>query len=62
MIERPVVIGAGDDIFSDGNTSTRPVITTARAIPSAPSRFPLRAVSWCDSPRKLRMNSRLLTM
>src|SRR5882724_10704896 len=42
-----------------GSSSATAVIRTASAIPKVPNALPRRAVSWVDSPRRLRMNSML---
>ncbi len=38
------------------------VAASAMSMPAIPNRFPRRAVSWCDRPPRLRMNSALAAM
>ena len=53
--------GVGTLAKSTGTSNASAVITAAISMPMTPRRLPRWAVSWLDSPRKLRMNSRLAT-
>ena len=49
-----------DALSPDGRSATA-VTTTASSMPRMPKRFPRRALSCVESPRRLRMKSRLAT-
>ena len=51
--------GVGMVAKSTGASSASAVTTTATSMPMTPSRFPRRALSWVDRPRRLMMKSRL---
>ena len=53
-----VVSGVAAALSPDSSSATA-VMTTATSMPMMPNRFPWRALSWVERPRKLRMNSRL---
>ncbi len=54
-----VLSGVTVALSPPGSNSATAVMRTATSMPTMPNRFPCRALSCVDRPRKLRMNSRL---